>query len=168
MKRLTLSILIALIASVSISVAAQCSQKSCGAIPFEKLVDMIATDAHWDCDNLVEIGLSQLVSETEDDEECGAFYYFVYGRNVEAKLSEDWSVTLTSEGPHAYAIEVVLMTDNGTKLYFKEKADHDAFMSCARESSHYDSTDVSEWIGLSLIESDEFIDGWYVISFHGG
>ena len=168
MKRLNLTILIAFVAFTTLVATARAPRASRGAIPFQQLVEMIATDAHWNTDNLEQIGLTRLVSECEQDEECGDFHYFVYGKNVKAKTAQEWSVTLTPAGRHAFAIEVTLMTDNCTKLYFKEKADLDAFMSCARRASCYSRDEHTESIGLSLIESDEYIDGWYVISFHGG
>ena len=148
--------------------AAQSPKSTCNPIPFDQLVEMIATDAHWDQQNLENIGLQQLFADTEEDEECGDFSIFVYGKNVKVSDAEDWNLTLDSSGCHAFAIEVTLTTDNGTKLYFKEKADHDAFMASVRESSHYSRNEYNESIGLSLIESDEHLNDWYVISFHGG
>ena len=148
--------------------AAQSPKSTCTPIPFDQLVEMIATDAHWDQQNLTNIGLQQLFAETEEDEECGDFSFFVYGKNAKVSASDGWSVTLASTGRHSFAIEVTLMTDNGTKLYFKEKADHNTFMERFRKSSQYDRNEHSEWVGLSLLESDEEVDGWYVISFHGG
>ena len=138
------------------------------SIPFNKLVEMIATQSHWSAQNLSKIGLAKLVYKIEQDEEIGDFYYFVYGKNARVKSSKDWSVVLASKGRHAFAIEVALTTDNGTTLYFKEKADHDAFMSKVRQSSYYKSDEHTECLGGSLIESDEYKNGWYMISFHAG
>ncbi|MBR1803643.1 MAG: hypothetical protein IJ775_01885 [Muribaculaceae bacterium] len=155
-------------------------------IPVETLVNMIAQLTHWNEDSLAGIGLAKLKSEIDDNffdvaddglegEACDAVAsYFVYGHNVKVAASEGWNVTLAADGPHAIAIEVTLMTDNDTKLYFKDKADHDAFMNTLRQSSDYeryeynDNHDYNEYIGSCLIQSDEFIDGWYIIDFHAG
>ena len=134
----------------------------------EKLLEMIASDTHWDEANLANAGMSKLVSEKEMDEECGEFSYFVYGRNVKAEKGEGWNVTLEATGEHAMAIEVLLDTDNRTNLYFKDKADHDAFLSVAKKSAHYTSDEHNARIGGSLIEHDEQAKGWWVITFHAG
>lgn len=168
MKRLALTILIAVMALASQDVAAKTSKVAKGSIPFNKIVEMIATQSHWDRQSLSKIGLSKLVYKIEQDEESGDFYYYVYGKNVKVKSCKDWSVVLASKGRHAYAIEVALATDNGTTLYFKEKADHDAFMSKVRQSSYYRHDEHTECLGSSLIESDEYKNGWYMISFHAG
>lgn len=168
MKRLTFTLLMLVMATTWHMAEAKTPKAGRGAIPFNRLVEMIAEDAHWVQDNLAQIGLSELVSESETDEECGDFSYFVYGKNVKAQLAEGWSVALSARGRHAFAIEVTLMTDNSTVLYFKEKADHDAFMSCVRRSSRYCRDEHTESIGLSLIEGDEYRDGWYIVTFHGG
>ena len=158
----------AIVTLTSMNLAAQSPKSTCDPIPFDQLVEMLATDAHWDQDNLTAIGLNEIFSDSFLDEECGEFSFFVYGKNVKVNAAEDWNLTLESNGCHAFAIEVTLMTDNGTRLYFKEKADHDAFMASVRESSHYSRNEYNEYIGLSLIESDEYVDDWYVISVHGG
>ena len=70
------------------------------------------------------------------------------------------------------AIVVTLMTDNSTELYFMEKADHDAFMECVRQSSEYRQDEGSEYneefLGENYIQSDEYRNGWYVVTFHVG
>ncbi len=133
-----------------------------------KLVEMIATGTHWEEANLTNAGLAKLVSEKEMDEECGEFSYFVYGRNVKAEKREGWNVSLDATGEHALAIEVVLDTDNKTNLYFRDKADHDAFLNVAKKSAHYTNDGHNSRIGSSLIEHDEQKKGWWVITFHAG
>ena len=155
-------------ALTSLNVVASTPQATQNNIQFEELVEMIATDAQWFEQNLSNIGLQEVVNETEEDEECGTFYYFIYGQNVNVQTSEEGNVCLTATGPHAVAIEVTLMTDNGTNLYFREKGDHDEFLRCMRQSRTYVNNDGQEYIGISLIESDEFVNDWYVISIHGG
>lgn len=168
MRRIAIILSIAIMAVTSLNIAARAEQTSQKAIQFEKLVEMLANDAHWDNQNLINIGLQELIFETVEDEEAGDFYYFVYGTNVTAQHNEDYGVNLTETGPHAFAIEITLMTDNGTNLYFKQKGDHDEFLRCVRQSSSYVNNNGLEYIGISLIESDEFVNDWYVISFHGG
>ena len=166
MKRFTLLTLIAIMLVASMSVEAKRTKARSTRIPYEKLVTMIATEAHWSEKNVAKLGLRKLVKKTSK-EEYGTDVWFIYGKNVKATTKKNWSANLTSTGSHAYAIEVALTTDNGTSLYFKEKADHDAFMSCARNSKYYNNSDGDyEYIGSSMIVSDEYIDGWYVISFH--
>jgi hypothetical protein len=159
--------MVAFMAFASQDVAAKSSKAAGETIPFDKLVTMIATGAHWSENNLTEIGLKKLCRDSYD-EEFGEAVMFVYGNNVKAKMSKDWNVKLSSKGPHAYAIMVQLTTDNSTALYFKEKADHDAFMDCLRQSSYYSQGEYDEIIGECLIESDEYKNGWYVITFHVG
>lgn len=167
MKRFLLLILIAIIAVPSINVEAEAKspRTKINSIPFEKLVTMIATGTHWKEKNIAKLGLKKLVKKTSK-EEYGTDFWFVYGKNAKATAKKNWTVNLTSTGSHAFAIEVALTTDNGTSLYFKEKSDHDAFMSCARNSKYYSSEDDNDIIGSSIIVSDEYINGWYVISFH--
>ena len=169
MKRFTLFTLIAIIALTSVNIDAKTRERKSSTIPFEKLVAMIATEAHWKEKNVAKLGLIKLIKKTSR-EEYGTDIWFIYGKNVKATANKKyWTANLTSTGSHAYALEVTLTTDNSTSLYFKEKADHDAFMSCARNSKYYDNSDEEyEYIGSSMISSDEYINGWYVISFHGG
>ena len=167
MKRLLSIILIAAMAFALQNVAAKAPRTTRGTIPFDKLVTLIAKQNHWQEKNLTKMGLKKLVKKSEQ-EEFGESVIFVYGKNAKASISHNWSVTLTSMGAHAYAIEVALTTDNGTSLYFKEKADHDAFMSCAKRSKYYSRDGDCQAIGGSTIENDEYVNGWYVISFHGG
>ena len=182
MKHLTTTLLVAFLALTMAPVSAAAQQP----IPFDKMVDMIAQLTHWNEDSLAAIGLTKLVSETdnnffdvaddglEGDAGDAVASFFVYGHNVKIATQEGWNVTLASAGPHAFAIEVTLMTDNDTNLYFKEKADHDAFMTVLRQSFHYEryeyneNHDYNEYIGSCLIQSDEYIDGWHVINFHAG
>ena len=158
----------AIVTLASVNVMAKSKAKK-EVVPFGQLVEMIANGEHWVESKLVEIGLTKLISEVDSEIVEGAdCNYFVYGKNVKIKKQDGWSVTLKSKRHHAVAIEVTLMTDNGTNLYFKDKADHDAFMDCVRKSSKYVHDGDYEAIGGSLIESDEYKDGWYVISFHMG
>lgn len=168
MRHLSFALIIAVMAFTSLNVEAEDKQAIEKSIQFEELVEMLATDGHWDNQNLLNIGLEELIYETEEAEGGGDFYYFIYGNNVIAQTTEDYSVNLTETGSHAFAIEVTLMTDNDTKLYFKEKSDHDEFMRCVRQSSEYENYDGRESVGLSLIEDDEFTGDWYIISIHGG
>lgn len=168
MKRFTLLTLIAVIAIASINLEAKTAKAKSSSIPFEKLVTMIAKGNHWNEKNIVTLGLKRLIKKTSKAE-YGRDVWYIYGKNTEATQKKYWTANLTSTGSHAFAIEVTLTTDNGTALYFKEKADHDAFMSCARNSKYYSrENDDYESIGSSIIESDEYIDGWYVITFHAG
>lgn len=167
MKRFTLLTIIAIMILASMNVEAKRSKAKSISIPYEKLVTMIAKETHWNEKNVARLGLKRLVKKIER-EEYGTGTWFIYGNNVNAKANKNWTANLTSTGAHAFAIEVGLTTDNGTSLYFKEKADHDAFMSCARNSKFYERGEGYENIGYSTIESDEYINGWYVISFHGG
>lgn len=167
MKRLLLFALIAIVSLTSITVDGKRRVVKNKTIPFEKLVDVIATEAHWKEGNLVKLGLRKLVKKTSR-EEYGTDIWYIYGKNTKATAKKNWQANLTSTGSHAYAIEVALTTDNGTSLYFKDKADHDAFMSCARNSQHYVKDGDYESLGFSVIEADEYVDGWYVITFHGG
>ena len=41
-------------------------------------------------------------------------------------------------------------------------------MDCVRQSSYYSQDEYDEIIGESLIEHDEYKNGWYVITFHIG
>jgi hypothetical protein len=200
MKRITFSLLIALVALASMNCVAKKSKATVAEtpaaeqatsaaeeIPFEKLVDLIATSGHFDENKLVEeLGLKQLISTEESfadegDEglegavegDVSSMYYFVYAQNATAKLVEGEygdELRLTSTGPHAYGIEVHLDTDNGTKLYFKEKADHDAFLQCLRKSSKYSTFEhsggVNEYIGEGLLQDEEFLNDWYILDFH--
>ena len=196
MNRITFSLFIALVALTSVNCVAEKSkttakdavveQTSC-EIPFEKLVDLIATSGHFDENKLVEeLGLEQLISTEysfadEGDEglegavegDVSSMIYFVYAQNATAKQVEGEygdELRLTSVGPHAYGIEVHLDTDNGTKLYFKEKAEHDAFLQCMRKSSEYSTHEhpggVNEYIGQGLLQGDEFANDWYILDFH--
>ncbi|MBR5102625.1 MAG: hypothetical protein IK092_05830 [Muribaculaceae bacterium] len=167
MKYLSSIILIAFMALMPQIVAAKSSKTEKASIPFDRLAEMIATNEHWVEANLIEIGLDKLISVTEE-EEFGESSLFVYGKKVKAKLGEERQVKLKSKGKHAFAIRVSLDTDNGTNLYFKSKADHDAFMNCVRESNQYVHDGDYEAIGCSYLESDEFENGWYVVSFHAG
>ncbi|MBR1552283.1 MAG: hypothetical protein IJ632_08215 [Muribaculaceae bacterium] len=166
MKRLTLSIMIILMALTALNADARMPRQERGVL-YTRLINLLATSGQWDEQNLTDIGLKKIFSETEEDEECGTFYFFVYGKNTKVSASEGWKVSLEATGSHAIAIEVTLMTDNLTKLCFKEKADHDAFMAYVKKSKHYNNNGLP-YIGLSLIESDEFVNNWYVISIHGG
>lgn len=168
MKHLASIILVALFALTTGNSSARSNQHGCSEISFETLVEMISTLAHWDENNLIELGLTQLVSAVDEDEECGEFYYFVYGKNTEVEKGDNWNVKLKANGCHAIAIEVTLMTDNETKLYFKDKADHDAFLDALRKSDSFVQDGNYRAIGTSCIEYDEFTDGWYIISFHAG
>lgn len=167
MKYISSIIMIAVMALASQNVAAKCSKAASETIPFEQLVTMIATGSHWHENNLAEAGLNKLYRDSYE-EEFGEAVIFVYGNNAKAEVSDAWDVKLSSEGPHAYAIEVKLTTDNGTALYFKDKADHDAFMDCLRQSSYYRQDEYDEIIGESLLEHDEYLNGWYVVKFHIG
>lgn len=168
MKRLISFTLIIIIALSSVNIDAKTKALRSSKIPFEKLVTMIATEAHWKERNVAKLGLKKLIKKTSR-EEYGTDIWFIYGKNVKATVKKSWTAGLTSTGSHAYAIEVALTTDNSTSLYFKEKADHDAFMSCARNSKYYDNSDGEhEYIGSAMISSEEYINGWYVISFHAG
>lgn len=167
MKRLFSIIIIAFIALASMDATAQSSKAEDSTIPFEELVNMIVTSAHWSENNLSEMGLTKIGSMSYE-EEFGECSIFAYGKNVKGNISEDWQVELSADGAHAYAIVVQLTTDNGTSLYFKEKEDHDAFMSCIRQSSVYRQDEYDEMIGDTLIEHDEYLNGWYVIQFHVG
>ena len=197
MKRITFSLLIALVALASMNCVAKKSKATVAEtpaaeqatsaaeeIPFEKLVDLIATSGHFDENKLVEeLGLKQLISteysfayeglEGAVEGDVSSMYYFVYAQNATAKLVEGEygdELRLTSTGPHAYGIEVHLDTDNGTKLYFKEKADHDAFLQCLRKSSKYSTFEhsggVNEYIGEGLLQDEEFLNDWYILDFH--
>lgn len=194
MKRVSLTLLIALLALASLNCVAEKSkataevtttEKSSGStesIPFDKLLDLIATANHFEENNLLNLGLKQLISTdiSFDDEleegvegDVGSMHYFVYAQNATATQVEGEygdELRLTSTGPHAYGIEVHLDTDNGTKLYFKEKDDHDAFIKCLRNSDDYStyehSSGVNEYIGNGLLEKDEYVNGWYVLDFH--
>ena len=199
MKRIALPLLIALVALTSVNCVAEKSKTTATEtssseqmaapaedIPFDKLLSMIEEADHFDEANLVDLGLDQLISEeynfNDDDEEgleggvegdVSSMIYFVYGKNATATQVEGehgLELRLKSTGPHAYGIEVHLDTDNGTKLYFKEKADHDTFLECLRKSSKYSTNEhpggVTEYIGNGLLENDEFVDGWYVLDFH--
>ena len=166
MKRFTLFTLIAIMALTSVNINAKTPAVKSSKIPFEKIVKMIATSAHWKENNVAKLGLKKLIRKTSK-EEYGRDIWFIYGKNVKATTKQNWKANLTSTGSHAYAIELTLTTDNGTSLYFKEKADHDAFMSCARKSKYYHNSNEScESIGSAMFASDEYVDGWYVISFH--
>lgn len=168
MKRLYITLLIAIIAMVSQDVIAKRAKTSRSTIPFEKLVTMIATEAHWSEINLAKLGLNKLGKRTHR-EEFGECIIFIYGKNAKATISKNWNVTLKSTGPHAFAIEFAGTTDNGTVLYFKEKADYDAFMAYARKSKYYKRyEDGFESVGYSNIEGYEYHNGWHVIYFHGG
>ena len=166
MKHLSSIILIACMALATQNAAAGVHKAPDGTIPFETLVEMLATGAHWSEEALTDIGLDKLYSESYE-EEFGVCSLFVYGKNATAQVSENWDVTLTPTGDHAYAIDVALATDNGTDLYFKEKADFDEFMGYAKQSSYYSSDEYYDAIGCSVIMGVEYVDGWYVISFHG-
>ena len=166
MKKLTFSIMIALMALTALNANARMPRQERGVL-YTKLINLLATSGQWDEQNLTDIGLKTLFSETEEDEECGTFFFFIHGKNTKVNASEGWNVTLEATGSHAIAIQVTLMTDNETKLYFKEKADHDAFMAYVKKSKHYNNNGLP-YIGLSLIEKDEFVNDWYVITFHGG
>ena len=198
MKRIALSLLIAFVALTSVNCVAEKSkataenaaaeQASVTAenIPFEKLLNLIETAGHFDESNLVDLGLDQLISEeysfSDDDEEglegavegdVSSMLYYVYAKNATATQVEGeygQELRLTSTGPHSYGFEIHLDTDNGTKLYFKEKADHDTFLECLRKSSKYSTYKhpggVTEYIGEGLLENDEYVNGWYVLDFH--
>ena len=164
-----LTLLFMIVALASMSMAARTPRASrAGSVPHKLLVELISTGSHWDESNLTKCGFSKLVSLREVDEEAGEFSYFVYGKNAKAAITEGWHVALTPKGRHAFAIEVTLATDNDTKLYFREKADHDAFMARVRQSSKYVHEGDNEWIGSAYIQGDEYVDGGYVISFHMG
>lgn len=167
MKRITFLALIAIITLASINVDGKTRKvkSNNSSISYEKLVSTLAKGRHWNEKNLVKLGLKKLLKKTSK-EEYGTEEWFIYGKNTTATANNDWTANLTSTGAHAFAIEVTLTTDNGTSLYFKEKADHDAFMSCARNSKYYEHNDESENIGCSFIQSYEYVNGWYVISIH--
>jgi hypothetical protein len=171
MKRLSSIITIALIVLVTLGAAAKTPKAEDCAIPFDKLVNVIASSGHWSEENLSAIGLAKVVSRTAQ-EEFGESTTYVYGQNVKCRITEDWEVNLSAKGLHAFAIVVTLMTDNSTELYFMEKADHDAFMECVRQSSEYRQDEGSEYneefLGENYIQSDEYRNGWYVVTFHVG
>lgn len=176
MKQIALSLLIAAVVLISFDCSARKPKADTAVVLFQQLLTMIADGTHYDESNLVNIGMEQLIKSVEQDEEEPVTYiYFVYGNSVTATQVEDEDgcpqLQLNATDKHAHAIEVHLDTDNGTNLYFKEQADHDAFMQCLRNSSKYSANQheqgVTEYIGGALIESDTFTNGWYVISFHG-
>ncbi len=167
MKRIILLALVAIIAVASINVDGKTrkARSNNNSISYEKLVTMLAKGTHWNEKNLVNLGLNKVFKKTYKVE-YGTEKWFLYGKNITAISNNDWTANLTSTGAHAFALEVMVTTDNGTSLYFKEKADHDAFMSCAKKSKYYEHNDENEYIGFSLIQSDEYVNGWYVISLH--
>ena len=61
MKRLTLFTLIAIFALVSVNADAKNKRVKRNVIPFEKLVAMIATEAHWNENNVAKLGLRKLL-----------------------------------------------------------------------------------------------------------
>lgn len=134
----------------------------------EQLVALISSQSHWDEANLSAIGLNCLVSETEEDEEAGVFTYFIYGRNVRVAEKDGWTVALAATGEHAFAIEVTLMTDNGTRLFFADEADALEFLRCARNSADYELFGSNESLGTSLLEGYKHEGDWWVIDFHAG
>ncbi len=150
----------------SLSTASRASETE--PVATSQLVAMMAELGHWSENNLADMGLTKLVAETEEDEECGEFSHFVYGKNVKIKTQEGWTVTLEPTGEHACAVEVTLATDNFTKLYFKEKDDHDAFMMSAKQFNKASGSPYDDQLGPNLVESEGYIDGWYVITLHAG
>lgn len=166
MKRLITLIIIVVIAVATLVTSARVPRKDRPDIPFMQLVDSITVLSHWNQENLAQLGLQEIFSDSEEDEECGTFSYFVYGSKVEIATQDGWDVTLAATGPHAYAIEVTLMTDNETNLYFKDESDYQIFISCIKQSSKYNSD--YDQLGYNLIERKGLVDGWYVISFHAG
>ena len=110
MKRLSSIIIIAIIALVSMNATAQSSTAEDCAIPYEELVNMIVTSAHWSENNLSEMGLTKIGSMSYE-EEFGECSIFAYGKNVKGEITEDWQVELSADGAHAYAIVVQLTTD---------------------------------------------------------
>lgn len=165
------------------------TENDTSAIPFDRLVELIAKGDQFDETKLTELGMKQLISEeesfedeydvaepTEDDgTNVSSMLYFVYAQNTTATFVEGEhgrELRLTATGPHAYGFECHLDTDNGAKLYFKEKADHDAFLQCLRKSDEYSTNEysggVTEYIGTSLLQDDVEQDGWYIIDFHRG
>lgn len=166
MKRLITLIIIVVIAVATVVTSARVPRKDRPDIPFMQLVDSIAVLSHWNQESLAQLGLREIFSGSEEDEECGTFNYFVYGNNVEIATQDGWDITLAATGSHAYAIEVTLMTDNDTKLYFKDESDYQIFISCIKQSGNYNSD--YDQLGYNLIELNGLVDGWYVISFHAG
>lgn len=166
MKRLTTILLILVVALATQDVDAK-RLKRRSHDPLTKLVEMIAAGNHWSQTNLAKMGLTKLFSEVQQ-EEYGESELFVYGKNATATIADDGTTILTATGANAFAIEVVLTTDNGTAVYFKEKADHDRFMALVRKSRHYKRYDQYEALGTHTIENDGIQNDWYVITFHGG
>ncbi len=167
MKRLVTILLIIVVALATQDVDAKRVKRRSHADPLAKLVEMIAAGNHWSQPNLAKLGLTKLISKVEQ-EEFGESEFFVYGKNATATVSDDGTTVLTSTGPNAYAIEVVLTTDNGTAVYFKEKADHDKFMNYVRKSRRYKNHGTHIELGSHIIENDDVKDGWYVVTLHGG
>lgn len=171
MKRLTLTLLIAIMALTSTNVEGKSPQTSTGSVPFDKLARMLATGAQWKESNLSKMGLKKLAKRYERTE-YGSDIIYVYGRNAKANITKNWNVKLTATGPHAFAVEFAGATDNSTSIYFKEKADHDAFLIYAKKHGYYKQERmcgiVEKRIGGEMIEGDGYFNGWYVISFHGG
>lgn len=165
MKRITLTLLIAIVALTSINAYGKRSRASSGSIPFDKLVRMIATEAQVKEKNLSNMGLKKLAKDSHKEEHFTCVMY-IYGKNANATISKNWHVKLTATGAHAFAVEVALTSDHSYSIYFKEKADHDTFITHARQSRYYKKEYGEERIGNVRIESDEYYDGWYVISFY--
>ena len=165
MKRLYITLLIAVIAMVSQDVIAKRAKTSRSTIPFEKLVTMIATGEIEKENALSIIGL-KIISKSILKTEYGRDISFVYGRNIKA-TKHNWPY-ISSIGPHAFAVEYWGNTDSGTEIYYKEKADHDTFWTYARKSKYYSDAYGDILIGYALIISDEYRNGWYIISVHIG
>lgn len=162
--------LLSLIAIVSASAQTVTSEPETtdDALPIEQLVALISSQSHWEETNLSAIGLNCLVSETDEDEEAGVFTYFVYGLNTRVAEKDGWTVALEATGEHAFAIEVTLMTDNGTRLFFAEEADALEFLRCARSSAGYELFGENEILGTSLLEGYKHEGDWWVLDLHVG
>ena len=170
MIKRALFVLVLALGLTAINMQAQ-SPKAPSTVLYEKLVALIPNCEHWEADNLTKIGLTELVTDIRegdpDNDWDEGSWYFVYGKNAKVASRNNYNVTLESTGSHAFAIEVLLTTDNRTVLYFKEKADYDEFLSIVRKSREYSSRgDGYQEIGNCSINCEGLTDGWYVISLH--
>lgn len=146
------------------------SPKTPTTVFLENLVELIPTCGHWETDNLAKIGLTELIIVVEendvDNEWDEGAWYIVYGNNAKVASRNNYYVTLESTGSHAFAIEVLLTTDNRTTLYFKEKADYDEFLAIAKKSGEYTKEGDYQSLGNCSLDCEGLVDGWYVIRLH--
>ena len=66
MKKLTFSIMIALMALTALNANARMPRQERGVL-YTKLINLLATSGQWDEQNLTDIGLKTLFSEAEED-----------------------------------------------------------------------------------------------------